>query len=311
MPPPTYDKVSVVLAEPQPDMSAVLETALSTRGLRDVTICHDADSMLRAIDAKLVDVLLCDIGLDGLDFRAAMQSIRHREIGHNPFIHIVAMSGVSRRDQVYRLIGAGVDDLIRLPMDPKRVASRFDALTRPRKPFVVGETYIGPNRRKTPRAGDGFNLLEVPNSLRSKSIDKLHVTRVRDAVDRAWSEVEDRIRRSRRDAIGTLTKRVLGFYDGRGTTDELQRDLRYLIAQGEELISRHRNTETAHIAEIAACMTVVTRRIMRSPTAPAPKDVKLMPHLAGATRMSVRAPTDAVDTVGEIVELIRDYLKLS
>jgi len=195
-------------------------------------------------------------------------------------------------------------------MAAARVTGRFDNLIRPRKPFVVVDSYVGPNRRKTPRVGDGINLVAVPNSLRSKSIENLHPTRVRDAIDRAWNDVEERMSRTRRDAIGTLTKRVLSFYDGRGSPDELRRDLRYLVQQGEELVVRHRGGDTVHIAEIAACMTVVARRIMQSPMEPHSKDIRLIPHLAGATRMSVRAPTESVETVGEIVDMIRDYLKL-
>lgn len=305
-----YQTVQIILAEPRPEMGNALQAAMQPRGLREISVCRNVDGLMAALDQTLVDVLLCDIELSGLKFRETMQLIRNNEIGRNPFMHIVAMVGLSGRDMVQRLMGAGVDDLIRKPMPAARLAGRFDIMTRPRKPFIVGDSYVGPNRRRIPRAGDAYHMVSVPNSLRSKSVDNLHPTQVQDLIDRAWVEVADRKSRSRRDVIGVLTRRVMSFYDGQGSPDELRRDLRYLMVKAEELIRRHWETETAHVAEIAACMSGVARRIMQSPTDPGETDLKLMPHLADATRISSQSPNESVDTVREIVGLIRGYLKV-
>jgi CheY-like chemotaxis protein len=313
--PQNYAAVRVVLAEPTSDMGGVVSSALFPRGLREFAVCRDAESLRDALEEETADVLMCDIDLAGLKFRETMQRIRHNEIGSNPFLHIVAMASLSGRDQVQRLIGAGVDDLIRKPMTPARIISRFEAMTRPRKPFVVAEEYVGPNRRKALRRGDGYGFINVPNSLRSK-IDNTHPSQIRYAIDRAWRDVADRQGGFKQEAISTLTARIMSFYDARGAAgvdgDEeiLRRDLGYLVAKTERIIDRHRNASTAHVAEIAACMTGVARRIIESPTAPRVTDVQLMPHLSRATRKSALSPEEAVETVREISGLIRDYLGL-
>ncbi len=308
MAPPNYESVRVVLAEPQSEMGSVLNAALFSRGLREFSVCRDADGLNEALDNQTVDVLLCDIELSGLKFRETMQAIRHNEIGNNPFLQIIAMVSMSGRDQIQRLIGAGVDDLIRKPMTPGRIAARFDNLARPRKPFVVAEEYIGPNRRKALRRGDGFSFIDVPNSLRNKTIDNMHVTQIRHQIARSWRDVSEKQGSYKQNAISTLTSRIMTYYDGRGTEEDLHRDLGYLVDKTETIINRHRNTKTSHVAEIAACMTGVARRIIESPTRPRRTDVRLMPHLSSATRQSALSPDEAVETVREITGLIRDYL---
>ena len=308
MPPPNYHTVNLVLAEPVAEMTTPLRTGMGARGLRHVTVCRDVGHLADAMEARPVDVLLCDIDLGGLKFREMMQRIRRNELGRNPFVQIVAMMGHSGRHQVEHLIGAGVDDLIRKPMTADRLAARFEALTRPRKPFVVAESYIGPNRRKGSRVTEGYSLVQVPNSLRSKVIDGVHPTQVQDTIDHGWKLVLDAQSRSRRNAITVLTRRILNFYDGQGSPEELKRDLGYLVSKAEELIDKHRRTDTQHVAEIAACMGAVALRMMEAPTAPQPQDVQLIPHLSIATRMSAQSPKESIATVREIVELIRDYL---
>jgi CheY-like chemotaxis protein len=309
MAPINYQHVNLILAEPEANMTKTLRTAMVPRGLRHVRICRDADSLTEAIGHRSIDVILCDIDLAGLKFRETMQRIRRNEIGRNPFVHIIAMIGHTGHDQVQRLIGAGVDDLIRKPMPAARLASRFENLTKPRKPFVVAESYIGPNRRKGSRVTEGYSLVQVPNSLRSKVIDGMHQTQVQEAVDHGWRLVTEAQSRSRRNAITILTRRILTYYDGQGSPEELRRDLGYLVAKAEELIDRHRRTDTQHVAEIAACMGAVALRMSQSPTKPTRTDVRLIPHLSIATRMSSQSPQESIAAVREIVDLIRAYLK--
>ncbi|HEY1720207.1 MAG TPA: response regulator [Magnetospirillaceae bacterium] len=310
MAPPNFENVNVILAEPKAEMGNVINAALFSRGLREFSVCRDFEGLRDALENQTVDVLLCDIELPGLKFRETMQRIRHNEIGRNPFLHIVAMVSLSGRDQVQSLIGAGVDDLIRKPMTPGKISQRFDNLARPRKPFVVGEEYIGPNRRKALRRGDGFSFVNVPNSLRCKTVDSMHVTQIRQQVARAWRDVSEKQGSYKQDAINTLTTRIMTYYDGRGTEEDLRRDLGYLVSKTETIINRYRNSETAHVAEIAACMTGVARRIIQSPTRPLKTDLRLMPHLSTATRQSALSPDEAVEAVREITMLIRDYLGL-
>jgi hypothetical protein len=82
------------------------------------------------------------------------------------------------------------------------------------------------------------------------------------------------------------------------------------VTKAESLIARHRDSDTAHVAEIAACMTGVARRIVQNPGSVKRTDIRLMPHLSDATRLSAMSPEDAVETVREITVLIRDYLKV-
>ncbi len=305
-----YRSVYVVLAEADPDISGVISSALFPRGLRDITICRDRDSLREAMNLKPVDVLMCDAQLAGLDFVGTIQNIRQNRLGTNPFVHIIATMNVSAHEQIQRVIGSGVDDLIRKPMPAVRVLNRFDSLTKARKPFVIAETYFGPNRRKAPRPGDEEGMIDVPNTLRAKVVDNTHRNDVAKSVREAWADVLRRKQVRRPRALTVLTDRIMAFYDGRGTEEELRRDLGYLVAKSDELITMYKDSDAPHIAEIAFSMGGIVRRIMTSPMRPKKTDMRLMPHVTEATRLSTQSPQESADTVREVAEMIRSYLKM-
>src|ERR1700743_3866603 len=108
----SYRGVEVVLAEQSGGFTQVIAPRLIAKGIRDIVVCRGAHALRDTLDARQVDVLLCDLDLPGLKFSETVQSIRRNEIGQNPFIQIVATVNESAKPLVRAAIGAGIDDLI-------------------------------------------------------------------------------------------------------------------------------------------------------------------------------------------------------
>jgi CheY-like chemotaxis protein len=305
----SYRTVDMVLAEPRPEVGDVISAALEPRGLRDLVVCRDAQSLVDTLDSRSVDILLCDVELAGISFRETMQRIRHHQVGINPFLQIVATVGEAGKQLVKELIGAGVDDVIRRPMEADRIVGRFDALVRPRRPFAITESFIGPNRRQKPRQGDAACLMHVPHSLRCKLVEELPRYEIQQRIDRTWREISDRKSRAKPEAINVLSDRILAFYAGKGSEQELMRDLRYLVEKSEDLILRCEASGEHHLNELASSMRGVTRRIVTARGAGDKKTIKLMPDLSLAAHKSMAAPGESIETVREIAKVVRDYLE--
>ena len=92
-----YKEVEVVLAEQSGEFGDVVAPALMSRGLRDLVICRDAKALRDTMGARTVDVLLCDLELPNLQFSETIQSIRRNELGHNPFVQVIATVDELRR----------------------------------------------------------------------------------------------------------------------------------------------------------------------------------------------------------------------
>ncbi len=303
-----YHGVEVVLAEHSGGFGEVLAPALMARGVREVVVCHDAHAMCDILERRPIDVLMCDLELPGLNFAKTIQSIRHNEIGHNPFLQVVATMNESARPMVRAAIEAGVDDVIRKPMPVDRVVNRFEQLLKPRRPFAVTESFIGPNRRQAQRPGENAYLVVAPNTLRLKIFEKLVGSDVQDRINRSWGEISERRIRVRPGAILDLSERVLAFFNGEGSEEALHRDLSYLVQKGEELIARCEGTGEIHLNELADSMRGVVQGLTVAPYGKRRTHARLMPDLSRAAHKSLNRPQASIDTVREIARVVRDWL---
>jgi DNA-binding response OmpR family regulator len=181
----------MVLGEPDPLLSRNISDALGARGLKDLAICRDADQLKQAM-VPMVDVVMCDVDLPGIDFCETAQDIRKNRNGSNPFTVLIATARPSAQADVNKVIKSGIDDFLVKPMTADLVMRRVGAFAEGRKPFVVTDSYIGPSRR-TKRREDGSDddLIQVPNTLRSRVVDNARISELRNILSAALGDVEN------------------------------------------------------------------------------------------------------------------------
>ncbi len=98
----------------------------------------------------------------------------------------------SAPETVSRLIGAGVDDLVRKPFSIDRLFESVGTLSHERKPFFVSYNYVGPTRRTGHRALEpASQIIRVPNTARSRAIDMVgdeELARIVDNAIKGWTK---------------------------------------------------------------------------------------------------------------------------
>jgi signal transduction histidine kinase/CheY-like chemotaxis protein len=104
----------ILLVEDNVDANATLCQFLEGEGHR-VTSVHDGISGLALAQARTFDILICDIGLPGIDGLQLLQQLR--ESASQPIPFAIAVSGYGDPDKRMRAIGAGYGKYFVKPVD--------------------------------------------------------------------------------------------------------------------------------------------------------------------------------------------------
>jgi DNA-binding response OmpR family regulator len=174
-----YGDVRVVLAEPNAVVRHGLKSALATHGFRRMFDTDRFGPAYEELHSNEVDLLITSSELFGGDIAQLIGEIRHMKVGRNPFLCVIVIITSPSVEKVRHFAAAGADDAIAAPVTAGHLLSRIDGLATSRKPFVIINGYVGPDRRSQQRAeGSTAPLIEAPNLLKlriaGKDGDYLH-----------------------------------------------------------------------------------------------------------------------------------------
>jgi DNA-binding response OmpR family regulator len=112
---PSAGRRSVLLVEDNVDACNTLKTFLTGDG-HEVAAANDGQAGLAAALARPYDVVLCDIGLPGLNGFDLIAALRSTPGAHQPFA--IALSGYGQAEDRARGLAAGFDHYLVKPIDP-------------------------------------------------------------------------------------------------------------------------------------------------------------------------------------------------
>ncbi len=277
-----YENIHLLLGEPNPHLRQSLKAALFANGFRGITDCHSVDKLQECLTDSSVDVMLCDVELPGGDFCDTIHRMRHHTLGVNPFVLTLATSNEPTVGQVKRVIDSGVDDLLVKPLSIELLLDRLTFLAKSRKPFVVTHDYIGPDRRKAPRPGEGqkTELIEVPNPLRSKALGYEDTAVLQRMIDVAAKRLNEEKMRRYAVQVNFLVQRVTQFFNGEGTRDQCQSDMERLLFVGEDLTRRLNGANFGHVGELAQSLVARAEQLAGNEQIPDQRDIDLLQKLS-------------------------------
>jgi signal transduction histidine kinase/ActR/RegA family two-component response regulator len=105
----------ILLIEDNVDACDTLRTLLELAG-HEVAVAYDGNAGLEAAQARPYDIVICDIGLPGIDGLEVMTRLRGAEGAGQPFS--IALSGYGQCEDRERAIGAGFDRYLIKPAAP-------------------------------------------------------------------------------------------------------------------------------------------------------------------------------------------------
>lgn len=311
-----FERVRVVIGDSDADIAAGIKDSLHERGIVEVLECSTTEKLYRALDEEIVDLLLYDYHLLNAQFVAVMQRIRRKEVGLNPFVTIIATIRDSKAEIVERLIDAGVDDLIRMPISIDRVFESIGNSTRRRKPFVVASDYVGPtrpSRRHGRSAAPGAaNPVQVPNTLKSRAIDDVPEEELQRIVASAVEKMVAKQLEACGLEIDALAQRVTETYSAAGQNQggfAMRGALNRMAAVADDLQKRAEGTSSEGVSDLASALIPITQRILEAPGGRAAVEVQILSQLATAVRRALTVEPDAQPAMQEIASTVSGFAR--
>jgi len=307
MTPRDFRGVRAALVESSATLRGEMRSALVEKGIREPIVCKSMDKFIDIAGQEVLDLVVCDSGAFGAEFSAAMQRIRQNALGGNPFVVVIATLQDASLSQVQMALNGGVDDLLRRPAPAKRIIDRIDYLVKDRKPFVTTRGYVGPTRRSFSRANDDAELLEVPNTLRSKVVDKVSDAKLKKAIRSAVAGLKEKMAQHPLSGIDRLIQRALAWQGGGG--EELRRDFVYLNALALDMSSHYRGGPYDHIADLAMALANLAKKIAdQAPAGLRQLDLDLLRNLGSVIRSSIAAEEESNAVVHEIAVTVEKFI---
>lgn len=122
---PAPARVQVLLIEDNRDAAAALKTLLRLMGY-DVTVAHSGPEGLDLARRMEPQVVLCDIGLPGMDGYAVAAALR--QIPRLSGVALIAITGYGREEDRARTRDAGFDDHVTKPPDADALVQKIQSL---------------------------------------------------------------------------------------------------------------------------------------------------------------------------------------
>ena len=284
----THDTISIVVGDPNPHLAAAIRSTFGDQGLTNVVLCSDAASLEQAIDGKLIDLIVLDHVLPGMDFVDMIQRIRRNMLGKNPFVTVIATMGKTEAGSTKAMMDAGVDDIAPKPLTVETLFKRVTNLPQKREPFVISPNYIGPSRRTTEREeGKRPKIRDVPNTLRARMIDMAGDSEVERMVERAAAQMGDDHFEAAVVEIDKIVMRIVAFYETKGDPEEWKRDLQRLVLCADAWRNTYDGPSKDVVSNLAGMIITLGRRIREATSAHKVVEVELLVQLSQAVRGSI------------------------
>lgn len=293
------DQIDILLIDPDRAVRSTIRNILIDNGFRNVTVGSGLADIREKFQIGMPDLLISDINLQDGSFSDFVYSLRHHEVGGNPFLPVIATAWSPTAESVRDVVQAGADHIVAKPLSSDQLLQRIMLMIKARKPFVVTSAYIGPDRRKPGEDSDRGEHIEpvhVPNVLKSKALGsgRVNMSQVQREIDACSQTINlQKLDRHAHQAIWLVERIVPGLAFG-GPDESTMRSLERLLYVAEDTGRRMVDTPFAHVGELCRSLIEVTGRILKAGDFPSPKDVDLLKPLAKAIQRGFDDSTGAV-----------------
>lgn len=301
----SFETIDLLLVSPKTQNNGSLRQSLCDLQFREMRLGSLLADIVQALETRSPDLLITDGHLPDGDVCDLIADVRHGKIGSDPFMPVIITTWTPSTELVNKVVDCGADNLLVQPASRGQLGARIEALTFRRKQYVVTATYIGPDRRKEVRPGeDPGKLVDVPNILYAKATGEGSVIAVQKEIGRLRSRINHNKLQSNAEFIAQLIDALIkGIPDPTAGAD-LPGRLDALIRAAQDIVWRVTNTRFAHVAKLAQALIQVARRLRSEGGAPAVRDLKLLPELALALKLTFEDTTQAAAAAEKISSVI-------
>ena len=123
--------VRVLVIDDEPDACNLLKLLLESAGA-SVYLAQSADEGIEQLITKPVDVLICDIGMPGVDGYTLIRRVRMLDDPLKSAVAAVALTAYARLEDRTQAIRAGFQNHLPKPVEPVELLTVIHSLVTPR-----------------------------------------------------------------------------------------------------------------------------------------------------------------------------------
>jgi CheY-like chemotaxis protein len=123
--------VNVLVIDDEPDACNLLKLLLKSAGA-SVYLAQSADEGIEQLITKPVDVLICDIGMPGVDGYTLIRRVRTLDDPPKSAVAAVALTAYARLEDRTQAIRAGFQNHLPKPVEPVELLTVIHSLVTPR-----------------------------------------------------------------------------------------------------------------------------------------------------------------------------------
>jgi two-component system, chemotaxis family, chemotaxis protein CheY len=141
----------VLVIDDSREMCTIVGTVLAAAGVGHVHYASDGRRALEVMASYSIDVAYVDQEMPGLTGMQLIRAVRAMDTSAR-FMPIIMLTGHSDLKHLYEARDAGVTEFLCKPVTAKAILGRLNAVIMEPRPFMISETYFGPDRRRTNQA---------------------------------------------------------------------------------------------------------------------------------------------------------------
>lgn len=150
-----FHSCTVLVADPSPYMAKMLGSILSSLEVGRIIVRSDEGQIKTLLKDIHFDCLFMEWFGQGAPNLDLVTFARRDPDCCNPELPIIVCTGYTDYDRIIAARDRGATEIIAKPVCPQQVAQKLKAVLTHKRPFVVAEEYVGPDRRRQQKDWDG------------------------------------------------------------------------------------------------------------------------------------------------------------
>lgn len=142
------DRLNVLLLYSNAKMARLIRALLRSFGFRTVQEAFSVESAKKAIKNYRMDFIMLSANLEGAEYTEFMDWIRNSKECPHPTTPVIVTSSSASRQAVLRAVRSGADEFLGLPIVPRTLVNRVEAVIFKPRSYIRAPGYFGPDRRR-------------------------------------------------------------------------------------------------------------------------------------------------------------------
>lgn len=185
--------VRLLVVEDDAGLARILKDGLALRG-HAVTVKHNAEDGLKVVKQTPPDLVILDVGLDGLSGFQMLEIMRKDPA--TAAVPVILLTALHTEKDKLKGLSLGADDYVTKPFSEKELAARVEAVLRRARPagtpdnvMAAGRLRVDAARREVSVAGRPVDLSKLEFDLLAFFLRRPGVVHTHDALmENVWGE---------------------------------------------------------------------------------------------------------------------------